>query len=41
LAEVIIQSTQRLGDVDIEALKDGWEGAEPMSAKHLITAKQA
>lgn len=40
LAQVIIQSTKRPGEIHIEALKDGWEGPELMSAKLLITTKQ-
>jgi beta-galactosidase len=39
LAQVIIQSTKRPGEIHIEALKDGWEGPELMSAKLLITTK--
>jgi len=40
LAQVIIQSTKRPGEIHIEALKDGWEGPELMPAKLLITTKQ-
>ena len=40
LAQVIIQSTKRPGEVHIKALKEGWEGPELMSAKLLITTKQ-
>jgi len=40
LAQVIIQSTKRPGEIHIEGLKDGWEGPELMSAKLLITTKQ-
>jgi beta-galactosidase len=40
LAQVIIQSTKRPGEIHIEALKEGWEGPELMSAKLLITTKQ-
>jgi beta-galactosidase len=39
LAQVIIQSMKRRGEIHIEALKDGWEGPELMSAKLLITTK--
>ena len=39
-AQVIIQSTKRPGEIHIEAVKDGWEGAELMSAMLLITTKQ-
>jgi beta-galactosidase len=40
LAQVIIQSTKRPGEIHIEAVKAGWEGPELMSAKLLITTKQ-
>ena len=39
LAQVIIQSTKRPGEIHIEAQKEGWEGPELMSAKLMITAK--
>jgi beta-galactosidase len=40
LAQVIIQSTKRAGEIHIEAVKDGWDGPELMPAKLLITTKQ-
>ena len=41
LAQVIIQSTRRPGEIHIEAVKDGWDGPELMSAKLLIRARSA
>lgn len=40
LAQVIIQSTKRAGEIHIEAQKDGWDGLELMSAKLAITTRQ-
>lgn len=40
LAQVIVQSTKRAGEIHIEAAKQGWEGPELMPAKLVITAKQ-
>ena len=40
LAQVILQSTKRPGEIQIEATKDGWDGPELMPAKLAITTKQ-
>ena len=40
LAQVIIQSTKRPGEIHVEAVKNGWDGPELMPAKLVITAKQ-
>jgi beta-galactosidase len=40
LAQAIIQSTKRPGEIHIEAVKEGWEGPELMPAKLLITTRQ-
>jgi beta-galactosidase len=40
LAQVILQSTQRAGEIHIEATKSGWEGPELTPAKLVITTKQ-
>jgi beta-galactosidase len=40
LAQVIVQSTRRPGEIHIEAVKEGWEGAELMPAKLAIATKQ-
>lgn len=40
LAQVIVQSTKRPGEIHIEATKDGWEGPELTGAKLAITTKQ-
>jgi beta-galactosidase len=39
LAQVIIQSLKRPGEIRIEAQKDGWDGPELMSAQLTITTK--
>ncbi len=39
LAQVIVQSTKRPGEIRIEAVKDGWEGPELMPAKLVVNAK--
>jgi beta-galactosidase len=39
LAQVIIQSTKRPGEIHVEAVKDGWDGPELMPAKIVITTK--
>jgi beta-galactosidase len=39
LAQVIVQSTTRPGDITIEAVKEGWEGPELTAAKITITTK--
>ncbi len=40
LAQVILQSTRRPGEIRIEAVKEGWEGPELMPAKLVITTRQ-
>jgi beta-galactosidase len=40
LAQVIVQSTKRPGEIHIEAVKEGWEGAELTPAKLSITTKK-
>jgi beta-galactosidase len=40
LAQVIIQSTKRPGEIHVEAVKDGWEGPELTPAKLVITTKE-
>ena len=40
LAQVILQSTKRAGEIHIEATKDGWDGPELTPAKLVITTKQ-
>jgi beta-galactosidase len=39
LAQAIVQSTKRPGEIHIEAVKEGWEGPELMPAKLIITTK--
>jgi len=39
LAQVIVQSTRRPGEIRIEAVKDGWDGPELTPAKLAITTK--
>ncbi len=41
LAQVIVQSTKRPGEIHIEAQKDGWEGPDLTSATLRISAKPA
>ena len=41
LAQVIVQSTKRPGEIHIEAIKEGWDGPELTSAKVSITTKPA
>jgi beta-galactosidase len=41
LAQVILQSTRREGEIHIEATKDGWDGPELTPAKLAITTKKA
>ena len=41
LAQVIVQSTMRPGEIRIEAVKEGWDGPELTPAKLSITTKQA
>ncbi len=40
LAQVIVQSTKRPGEIRIEAVKEGWAGPELTPAKLVITTKQ-
>lgn len=40
LAQVILQSTRRPGEIRIEAIKEGWDGDELTPAKLTITTKQ-
>ncbi|MDE3201744.1 MAG: DUF4982 domain-containing protein [Acidobacteriota bacterium] len=40
LAQVILQSTKRPGEIRIEAVKEGWDGAELTPAKLTITTKR-
>lgn len=40
LAQVIVQSTKRPGEIRIEAVKEGWDGPELTPAKLAITTKR-
>jgi beta-galactosidase len=40
LAQVIVQSTKRPGEIHIEAAKEGWDGPELTGAKVTITTKK-
>jgi beta-galactosidase len=40
LAQVIVQSSKRPGEIHIEAVKEGWDGAELTPAKITITTKK-
>ncbi len=40
LAQVIVQSTKRPGEIRIEAVKEGWEGPELTPAKLVITTRR-
>jgi beta-galactosidase len=40
LAQVIVQSTKRPGEIRIEAMKEGWDGPELTPAKISIATKQ-
>ncbi len=40
LAQVIVQSTKKPGEIHIEAVKEGWDGPELTPAKVVITAKR-
>ena len=40
LAQVILQSTKRPGEIHVEAVKDGWDGPELMPAKLSIKTRQ-
>ena len=39
LAQVIVQSTKRPGEIRIEAVKEGWDGPELMPAQMVITTR--
>jgi beta-galactosidase len=41
LAQVIVQSTRREGEIHIEAVKDGWDGPELTPAKLVIATRKA
>jgi beta-galactosidase len=41
LAQVIVQATKEPGDIQIEAYKDGWDGANLTPATITIKTKQA
>ena len=41
LAQVIVQSTKRPGEIRIEAVKEGWDGPELTPAKLVIATKRA
>jgi beta-galactosidase len=41
LAQVIVQATKEPGDIQIEAYKDGWDGANLIPATITIKTKQA
>jgi len=40
LAQVIVQSLTRPGEIHIEAVTDGWEGPELMPTKLIITTRE-
>jgi beta-galactosidase len=40
LAQVIVQSTKRPGEIHIEAVKEGWEGPELTPAKLVIVTRK-
>ncbi|HVX56791.1 MAG TPA: hypothetical protein VHA37_03600, partial [Candidatus Saccharimonadales bacterium] len=40
LAQVIVQSSKQLGEIQIAAAKDGWEGPELAPAKVVIRSRQ-
>ena len=40
LAQVLVQSTKRAGEIRIEAEKTGWDGPELTGAKLVITTKK-
>jgi beta-galactosidase len=41
LAQLILQSTRRAGEIHIEAVKEGWDGAELTPAKLVIVTRKA
>ena len=40
LAQVIVQSTRRAGEIHIEAVKDGWEGPELTPGRLVIASNR-
>jgi beta-galactosidase len=40
LAQVLVQSAKRAGEIHVEAVKDGWDGPELMPAKVSITTRK-
>ena len=40
LAQVIVQSTRRPGEIHVEAVKEGWDGPELTPAKLVISTKK-
>ena len=40
LAQVIVQSSRKPGEIHVEAVKDGWDGPELTPAKIVITTKE-
>jgi beta-galactosidase len=40
LAQLIVQSTRKPGEIRIEAVKEGWDGAELTPAKLVIVTKK-
>ena len=40
LAQVLVQSAKRAGEIHVEAVKDGWDGPELMHAKVSITTRK-
>jgi beta-galactosidase len=41
LAQLIVQSTRKAGEIHIEAVKEGWDGAELTPAKLVIVTRKA
>jgi len=41
LAQLIVQSTRKAGEIHIEAVKEGWDGAELIPAKLVIVTGKA
>jgi beta-galactosidase len=41
LAQLIVQSTKRPGEIHIEAVKEGWDGVELTPAKMVIFTRKA
>jgi beta-galactosidase len=40
LAQVIVQSTQKPGEIRIEAVKEGWDGPELTPAKLVVVTQK-